>query len=118
MKDFAMFGDDYLLKPMMGEFLRTVSLEVSRGCPYSCTYCAAPILDRNAKSENTGSYYRLKNIKRIDDEMRHFMEIYDPHFCIHSQRVIFSRTTKRIDEFTNAIRIIGFHSGLTRDRRT
>ena len=99
MKDYAMFGDDYLLKPMMGEFLRTVSLEVSRGCPYSCTYCAAPVLDRNAKSENTGSYHRLKSISKIDEEMRHFMEIYKPHFIYIVSESFLAVSQKRIDEF-------------------
>jgi len=98
MKDYALFGDNYLLKPMMGEHLRTVSLEVSRGCPYHCTYCAAPVLDGNAKSENTGSYYRLKSIKRIDDEMQHFMSIYKPSFIYIVSESFLAVPQKRIDE--------------------
>jgi anaerobic magnesium-protoporphyrin IX monomethyl ester cyclase len=72
------FGDKYLIKPMMGEFRKTITVEISRGCPYQCTYCAASYL--NEKFNYLGAWYRKKSVDRLDEEYSFLINKYEPEF--------------------------------------
>ena len=59
----------YNLNPYISDDLNTINLEGGRGCPYSCTFC----------STNTfwGRMYRVKQAKKLVNEMIKYSEIYD-----------------------------------------
>ena len=76
--DFELFSPDYLDKPMMGQLYRTISIELTRGCPYNCSYCCDHSLTR--KFRPIGKWFRRKSIKKIEDEMNAYVAKYAPQF--------------------------------------
>jgi len=76
--DFTIFPDSYLQKPMMGKLYRTVSIEITRGCPYNCSYCGDHSL-RNL-FRDTGSWFRKKTMQRIEAELKEYVSTYRPDF--------------------------------------
>lgn len=72
------FGERFMMKPMMGKLRKTVTIELSRGCPYICTYCADAFLTE--KFRNLGKWYRVKSIERIDQELSQLVAKYHPEF--------------------------------------
>ena len=47
--------------PMYGDSIHSVPIEIGRGCPFSCSYCASSVL--------WGRKHRVKSIDRIIDEL-------------------------------------------------
>lgn len=72
------FGDRYLMKPMMGDLRRTITIELSRGCIYRCTYCGDAYL--TDKFRSLGRWHRLKSIPKIEAEYAELIEKYRPEF--------------------------------------
>jgi radical SAM superfamily enzyme YgiQ (UPF0313 family) len=52
------------------------SILLSRGCPYNCTYCCNNYLRRLYSGK--GKYVRKKSVKRAVEEVRYFIEKYNP----------------------------------------
>jgi anaerobic magnesium-protoporphyrin IX monomethyl ester cyclase len=44
--DYSLFDDMSLWRPYNGEVLKAVDYELSRGCPYSCSYCVETVIQR------------------------------------------------------------------------
>lgn len=76
--DISDWGTRYLNKPMMGKIRRTVSIELTRGCPYQCTYCGNAFL--NDTFASLGRWYRMKSIAKIADEYATLIDRYQPDF--------------------------------------
>lgn len=53
-----------------------VSIMLSRGCPYNCTYCCNNYLRRLYSGK--GKYVRKKSVKRAIDEVHDFIKQYKP----------------------------------------
>ncbi len=85
--DFSLFEEKRFFRPMQGKIFRMMPIEIDRGCPYHCTYCAAPSLKSIYKQETSGNYYRLKSTKRIIDELGHQVQKY------HIEYVYFNSET-------------------------
>lgn len=49
---------------------------LSRGCPYSCTFCTAPAI-RNIYKDH-GHYLRCRSIEGVIEELQHIKERYNP----------------------------------------
>lgn len=73
-----LFGDRFMMMPMMGKLRRTITVELSRGCPYFCTYCADPFLAD--KFKDLGKWYRVKSIAKLDEEYLQLIKKYSPEF--------------------------------------
>ena len=41
--DYSIYEDKRFFKKMGGKIVRTVAMELSRGCPYKCTFCCVPM---------------------------------------------------------------------------
>ena len=67
--DFSIYEYDRFYRPFMGEIVRMLQVDIDRGCPFICTYCAAPTLRVKYKRENCGNYYRVKNWDKVFDEL-------------------------------------------------
>mgnify|MGYP000285938973 CR=1 FL=1 len=48
-----------------------VPIEFSRGCPYKCTFCSAPVFEEEFKE--VGTWSRAKPISQIEREMKHYI---------------------------------------------
>jgi len=76
--DYSLFSDQTLLRPYIGEVVRGVDYELSRGCPFTCGYCVETVIQRyysftEATSRGglrgADSYLRHKSAARIFEEM-------------------------------------------------
>jgi len=88
MPDFSIYDSTRFYRPFMGRVVRMVQIDWDRGCPYRCTYCAAPaIMDQN-RSENIGVYYRVKDENKIFEEMKYLIEEYKLDFLYISSETL------------------------------
>lgn len=95
--DFTIFHDSFLNKPMMGKLYRTISIEITRGCPYHCSYCADSSL--RVLFKNSGSWYRKKSYEKLDKEMNDYVEKYHPEFVYIMSESFLAGNPDRIKGF-------------------
>lgn len=97
--DFIIYPDAYLNKPMMGKLYRTISIDTTRGCPYSCTYCGDKAL-RDLFREQ-GSWYRQKKLDKINSELREYVKLYSPEFVYIMSESFLSGNAHRVQQFVD-----------------
>ena len=105
MPDFSIYDDMRFYRPFMGKVVRMAQIDWDRGCPYQCTYCAAPAIMQNNKDENIGRYYRVKSEDKIFEEMKFLIKEYNLDFLYISSETLliinrdkFKRIMKRYKE--------------------
>jgi radical SAM superfamily enzyme YgiQ (UPF0313 family) len=76
--DFDVFESSYLHKYMMGKSYKTISIEITRGCPYRCSYCGDHALRELFKSH--GNWFRQKSLEKIEREFDSYIKKYQPEF--------------------------------------
>ena len=89
------------LKPMSGKIRATALVELSRGCPFSCNYCANNFLNKKFKHN-----YREKSIDRFVEEIEHLKKEYNVDFVYISDETILTTSRKRFLEFIKKYRKI------------
>jgi len=76
--DYSLFDDQVFLRPYNGEVLRAVDYEMSRGCPFTCSYCVETVIQSYyGFTEHTPrgmlkvpkAYLRQKSAGRAFEEM-------------------------------------------------
>ena len=88
MPDFSIYEDQRFYRPFMGRVVRMAQVDWDRGCPYQCTYCAAPALQAKAREEKIGSYYRVKSEDKIFEEMKFIIKEYNLNFLYISSETL------------------------------
>jgi anaerobic magnesium-protoporphyrin IX monomethyl ester cyclase len=73
--DYSLFDDSHFIKPFVGKVYRIGHFELSRGCPYQCTYCVNKYYQDLFK--DGGSYHRVKSIERSIEELRDARDKYN-----------------------------------------
>ena len=77
--DYSLFEDQIFYRPYNGNVVKAVDYELSRGCPYTCTYCVETVIQKyygfnkiigNGVLRNAKKYLRNKSAKRIFEEMK------------------------------------------------
>ncbi len=91
--NFDLYEERRLYKPMHGKFRKTLPIEFSRGCPYECSYCA-----NHALKNHFGKWYRWKSVKRISEEIGHYIKKYQPDLFYFVSESFTSISTKKFDE--------------------
>ncbi len=97
--DYSVFDKRLLYKPMQGRLYKMINVETTRGCPYQCTYCAAPNLTVLFKENECGRYFRNMSMPRVIEQINHQIEEYDPDFIYFSSEVFLSMPNKDFDAF-------------------
>ena len=73
--DYSIFDDRRFWKKMGGKAVRTVAFELSRGCPFQCTFCCIPIFqyqhEKSLESYSKSSGLDLKELKKEHKFRRH-----------------------------------------------
>jgi radical SAM superfamily enzyme YgiQ (UPF0313 family) len=95
--DFSIYEKERLYRPMTGKIYKTVIVEVSRGCPYMCSYCGDHALAMNFKEQ--GKWYREKDIERVIDEIKYYVEKYDAEYLYIMSESFLAMRTERFDKF-------------------
>ena len=78
--DFSVFDPRMFYKPMQGNLFKTIPVEITRGCPFMCTYCAAPALNKLYKDSGGGKFFRNKSPETLFSEINESIEKYSPEF--------------------------------------
>jgi radical SAM superfamily enzyme YgiQ (UPF0313 family) len=77
--DYSLFADQVFLRPYNGRTVRSADYELSRGCPYTCTYCVETVIQKyygfnesiaNGILKGAKQYLRAKSAPQIFEEMR------------------------------------------------
>jgi len=97
-EDFTIFEKKRVFRPMQGKMLATIPINFDRGCPYKCTFCAAPNLCNLYKEDNF-SYYRVKSMERIYQEMKCQMKNQSVSFFYFNSETFLTMPLKRLKEF-------------------
>lgn len=69
------FDKRHFYKPFMGKIYRYGHMELSRGCPYKCSYCANERLQKIYAG--LGKYCRRKSVDRIVEESSYLKKKYN-----------------------------------------
>jgi len=72
--DFSIFDDSHFYKPFIGKVYRTAHLELSRGCPYQCTYCVNKHYQELFRG--LGAYHREKSVEKSICEIKFLVDKY------------------------------------------
>jgi radical SAM superfamily enzyme YgiQ (UPF0313 family) len=91
------FEPERIYRPMSGNMYRMVPVEISRGCPYKCTYCSAPAFQEEFK--DFGKWLRFKSIDRIISEIRYYIDEYDVEYFYFISETFLAMPKKMRDEF-------------------
>ena len=100
--DFTVFERERFFRPMQGKVFRMIPIEIDRGCPYSCTFCAAPHLRSYYYKACKGKYYRIKNVDRIMEELRHQVEKYNAEYIYFTAETFLAIGDDRLHELADA----------------
>jgi len=77
--DFGLFDDQVFLRPYNGDVVRAVDYELSRGCPFTCSYCVETVIQRyygqteatpRGALKSPRNYLRGKSAARIHAELK------------------------------------------------
>lgn len=90
-QDWSIFDQRHLMKPFMGRVWKAGFFELSRGCPYNCTYCINRFYQDRFKE--LGKYHREKPMDFAIKEIVYLKKKYgleivwfqDENFCLMSQ---------------------------------
>ncbi|MEK7376166.1 MAG: radical SAM protein [Candidatus Margulisiibacteriota bacterium] len=84
---------------MHGKVFKMLHVEIDRGCPYNCTYCAAPSLKKMYAANNCGNYFRQKRSGRIIDEMIYLKDKYQPNYIDFNAESFLARDINELKDF-------------------
>lgn len=71
--DWSLFDERHFLRPFKGKGYRLGTFELSRGCPFSCTYCINHTIQ---KLTNKKKQYREKNIDIAFEHIKYLTKKY------------------------------------------
>lgn len=98
--DYEVWGRERLGRPMFGKIYTMIHVEIDRGCPNQCTYCAAPVLSNFFRNEGCGIYYRRKKIKRAIAELKHLAQKYRPDYINFNSETFLAKPIDQLKEFS------------------
>lgn len=98
-EDFSIFEEKRLFRPMQGKIFRMIPISLDRGCPYTCTFCAAPVWKDLYKSSTDSKYFRMKTVSRIMDELKYQIEKYGADYIYFNTETFFARKEEDINFF-------------------
>ncbi len=99
--DFSIYEDFRLYRPFQGKVVRMVQIDIDRGCPYNCSFCAAPVLRELYKKESGHNYFRHKTIDRIIEETKYLVKTYQLNFLWFSSETFFARNIEHLQKFAD-----------------
>lgn len=93
--DFTIYEEQRFYRPNRGRLFKTLPIEISRGCPYNCTFCCAS----SYRNMYDNKYLRVKDVSRVIDELKHQKEKYSLDFVYFTSESFLSMPKKRLREF-------------------
>jgi radical SAM superfamily enzyme YgiQ (UPF0313 family) len=97
--DFSAFDPRIFYRPMQGNLFKTIPIEFARGCPYRCTYCAEPSLNRLYRENGEKLYFRRKSISQVLTTIKRSIEKYQPEFFYFASETFLVMNDSDFNEF-------------------
>lgn len=94
---FDVFAPERIFRAMAGKIYRMLPIEFSRGCPYKCTYCSAPVYAK--KFRDTGRWLRFKSIDQIIDEIDFYVKEYNAEYFYFISETFLAMSKAHKQEF-------------------
>ncbi len=98
-EDFSIFEKERFFRPMQGKIYRMIPMNIDRGCPYACAFCAAPSQRKIYLDLKAGNYFRLKDKKRIMEELKSQTQKYAVDYIYFNSETFFAGKDEIIDAF-------------------
>jgi radical SAM superfamily enzyme YgiQ (UPF0313 family) len=76
--NYEHFDPVHFYRPFDGNRYKMLNYELSRGCPFKCSYCVNGVLQE--KYKDLGNYHRNKDIKHSINELKHLVNKYNFDF--------------------------------------
>ena len=94
---------------MRGTIKKTALVELTRGCPYKCTYCANVFFNEHFKGTDpeTGkkhTYYRERSVERFVEEIIYLRDKHDVEYIYIGDETIMTTSKKRFQDFIDHVR--------------
>ena len=97
-QDWEIFDKRHLFKPFMGKIWKTGFFEMSRGCPFNCSYCANHVYQKIFRC--LGEYRREKPIESVIKEIEYMKKKYSIELIFfNDENFLVMSSEKRFDEF-------------------
>ena len=97
--DFSIYEFYRFYRPFSGKVVRMFPVDIDRGCPGNCTYCAAPGLRQMARDNKCGQVYRFKSFDRIFADTKKIIAEFDIDFLWLSAESLLSMPMAKFKEF-------------------
>ena len=76
--DYDLFDPIHFYRPFDGKQYKMINYELSRGCPFNCSYCVNGVLKE--KYKGLGRYHRIKDPGRAVQEIESLIHKYNFNF--------------------------------------
>jgi radical SAM superfamily enzyme YgiQ (UPF0313 family) len=96
-QDWDIFDKRHLLKPFMGKMFKTGFFELSRGCPFNCSYCINRLSQQIFK--HLGRYNREKPINQAIDEISYMKAKHELELIFFNDENFLTMKKERLNEF-------------------
>ena len=92
--DWNRFDPQHIWGALYGKMYRMAPVELSRGCPYKCTYCVNECL-RNLYAQS-GKYHRRKSLEKAINDMLYLKQTYNIDMFYILDETFLSMTFKQL----------------------
>ncbi len=96
-QDWDIFDKRHLIKPFMGKMWKTGFFEISRGCPFNCSYCINKTCQQLFK--NLGNYNRKKPIDCAIKEIEHLKKKHSLELIFFNDENFLTMKKDRLEDF-------------------
>ena len=97
--DWTIYSEAAFYKPYMGHVYKYGDFEMSRGCPYKCSYCINVQLQEMYKTASPGGYHREKSIDRVIREIKYAIDVHGIEFMKFWDETFLLMDQSRMEEF-------------------
>ena len=97
--DWSIFPETAFYKPFLGTVYKYGDFEMSRGCPYKCSYCINVQLQEIYRFAGSHNFHREKSIPRVIAEIERAIEEYGIEFLKFWDETFLLMSEARMEEF-------------------
>jgi radical SAM superfamily enzyme YgiQ (UPF0313 family) len=98
-EDFDVFEEKRFFRPMQGKIFKMIPVTIDRGCPYNCSFCAAPLQRKLYSDAGQSGYFRIKTTARVIEELQYHVGRYKADYIYFNSETFFARKEEDIEKF-------------------